>query len=359
MQTNYFHKVLIKWDKIKRILIHSPSWIGDAVLCLPTIAAIKQTLPDAAIEILCLEKLKEIYATDKNIDAVITYPKKTLNLAEIFKLSQKIRAKHFDLALLLPNSFVSALMVFMARIPYRLGYAAQLRGTLLTNFVEFDPEFRRLHMADYYFKLTGLIGYFDMVNAGLRLSEEDKHAAQTFIDDHSIIESNPIIVFHPGASKIQKAWVPERYIEVGKYLVKVYDARIVIVGAPSEMKLVDYIQNGIGGCAFSMISQVGIGPHLGIISRAALFIGCDSGYMHAASALGKKLVAMFGPGAPSHTHPLCPSSQCRIIDKALPCQPCQQHFFSECDPTTDGKPLCIDLITSAEVIDAARELLIQ
>jgi heptosyltransferase II len=357
MQTNYFHKILFKKESFKKILIISPNWIGDAILSTPTISVIKRIFPNSSIALLCREKLKDIYTTNNNINNVITYDGKLSNPREMFNISNYLKEQKFNTSIILSNSFKGALIPFLARIPYRMGYNTQLRSILLTNFIEYHPVFRSLHQADYYFKLTGMFGCYEMSDLQLSNSEENLLKAQKFIHDRGISENKKIIVFHPGASKIEKTWHPDRYIKLGKELVDKFDCSIISLGSPMEKDLLEYISHGIGKDAYSCIGFEGIGIHLALIGLASLFIGGDSGYMHVAAALKTKLIAIFGPGAPFHTKPLCNPSKYRIMNRALLCQPCKQHFFKECEPSAFGKPLCLELISPKEIVKAAEELM--
>jgi heptosyltransferase-2 len=227
--------------------------------------------------------------------------------------------------LLLPNSIGAAIALRRAGVTRLAGYDTEYRGFLLEKSMALPA--RRLHQTEYYSNLGKL---FDAES--VPYSVEKHHPKPSFI------------VIHPGASKPERAWNLNRFIEVADALQSL-DKQVMFVSG-EELPMLPY--------------PTAIKPSLfefaGLLKECSLFIGNDSGPLHLAQQCGAPVVGIYGPGDPFVTGPR-PISPSRVVYHAYPCSPCRQRFFKECDPAPTGKPYCIETIATQEVVRAALELI--
>src|SRR5438045_4295336 len=152
-------------DSPVKILVVQPSWVGDAVMATPTLRAIRALYPAAQISYLMRRYVKPVYAGMPWADKLITYrtgktPKKA-GKSQFFELAARLRERRFDLAILLPNSFKSALVCKMAGIERVIGYERDGRGFLLTDKllpVKDRGKFVPTPIVKYYLGLAHYLG---------------------------------------------------------------------------------------------------------------------------------------------------------------------------------------------------------
>jgi ADP-heptose:LPS heptosyltransferase len=145
-------------SKADKILIRGTNWIGDAVMTLPAIRAVRQTLPDAHITLLVKPWVSGIFKGNPDIDEIMLYGDEYKGIVGKLKLAWMIRKKKFETAILFQNAFDAALITWLARIPERIGYLRDMRGKLLTNAVPVDKYTEGHHQIHYYLDLVKSIG---------------------------------------------------------------------------------------------------------------------------------------------------------------------------------------------------------
>jgi ADP-heptose:LPS heptosyltransferase len=255
---------------------------------------------------------------------VIAYPRENWpNLdRETIKSISDFKA---DQTLILPNSFGSALIMKYAGASRLCGYNTEHRGLLLQHSIS-PPSFR-IHQTEYYLRLLKLF--------------EDSPKSYPF-QNHS--ERINRVVMHPGASKIERAWPLERFLQLGEKF-RADGIEVVVVSGEKVST------NGFQSMVSPRLSEFAE-----LLKSASLFVGNDSGPLHFAQQCGTAVVGIYGPGNPITTGPRNVSSH-RVVYHAFPCSPCSQRYFKECEPSENQKPFCIETITVEEVWRASRELL--
>ncbi|KPK88631.1 MAG: hypothetical protein AMJ94_14550, partial [Deltaproteobacteria bacterium SM23_61] len=148
------------WGGVRRILIRSANWVGDAVMSLPAIASVCGGLPRAEVTVLAKPWVGDLFCAFPGLHRVIPYlsPGAHGGIKGRWRLAQELKERRFDLALHLPNSFDSALLSFMAGIPRRAGYSTDGRGILLTHRVPVNGKVKRGHQVEYYLHLIRSLG---------------------------------------------------------------------------------------------------------------------------------------------------------------------------------------------------------
>ncbi len=310
---------------VSRVVVRPPNWIGDAVLALPAIAAIRRHFAGAELTIAAVPAVAAIFRedTDAQPDRVIELP------AESRAVVRALRAPGFDVAVLFPNSLRSAWQLWRAGIPERWGYATLGRGLLLTRRSRPPRGSRQRHQADYYRDLANGLGLPCEVERLPRLAARAPSAdrAEALLVEHGVPDGARLVGFAPGAAYGQaKQWPPDRVAALMARLVEAHDATAVIVGASHDRDaaraIESWLQTHAPGAAARVVNLTGrtsAGALVGLIARMTVFVSNDSGAMHLAAALGRPVVAVFGPTDERRTRPLGDHT---VITAPVFCRPC-------------------------------------
>ena len=324
---------------LARLLVRAPNWLGDAVLSLPAVRDLRRSFPESRLEVLARPWVAPLYGAVPEVDAV----RDSRGVADD---AAAVRGA-FDAAVLLPNSFASALAVWRAAIPERWGYATDLRAPLLTRRPRVPASVRGRSQVYYYRAMLAGVG-LDVsaaADASLRCPEEwwARGAARLGDDGAAWIGLNPGAFFGPA-----KRWVPERYAAAGDLLARHTGARVAILGGAEERVLGEAIAAGMRAPARMLCGETTLPELVGVLSRLRLLVTNDSGPMHVAAALGVPVVAVFGPTDWRETAPV--GARHRLVREPVHCSPC---LLRECP--IDHR--CMRRITVDRVADAALDML--
>lgn len=338
-------------DSIRKILIRSVNWIGDAVMTTPAISAIREHFPHAEITILANAMVSKLFLHHPGIDSIITFDRqgKHHGVAGRLRLAAELRRHAFDLAIILPNSFDSALVPWLARIPARIGKCSDGRTLLLSGRYNAAKGVPRCHEVEYY---LNLIRYFGITGnqtpLHLFVTKEEVNSASALLEEHGIKPDDFILGINPGASYgSAKRWYPDRFAQVALRLADHWSAKVVIFGGPGETAISADIDHRLEGTALNLAGKTSVRELMALIKRCNFFITNDSGPMHIAAAFGVPLVAIFGSTDSSGTSPYSGNSV--VVRKDIDCAPCK---LRECP--TDHR--CMTEVTVDDVVSAALRL---
>lgn len=338
-------------DTSNRILVRAVNWIGDAVMTTPALCAVRQTFPNAEITLLANPLVSQLFQYHPWIDRVITFDRngRHKGVAGRLRLAAELRRERFDLALILPNSFDSALVPFLARIPRRLGKASDGRSLLLTGRYTEPEQAEPEHEIHYYLNLLQHFGMSGGSDSPLLATtvDEDREAA-AFLAARGITGEQPLLGINAGASfGSAKRWYPERFAEVARTLSAEWQARVILFGGPGEQDIVGVIEKNLGSNCLNLAGKTSVRQLMALIKRCSFFITNDSGPMHIAAAFAIPLVAVFGSTDHVGTAPF--SNRAIIVRKATDCAPCK---LRQC-PIDHH---CMTSISADDVIASARRL---
>jgi len=328
---------------VSRVLVRATNWLGDVVMSLPAVRAIRQVFPHAHLAVVARPSVAELYERERSVDQVIRYDARALAAKRAFAAG--LRAERFDCAILLQNAFDAALMAWMARIPERIGYRRDGRGPLLTRAIAVpEPGEIPRHERFYYLELlrrTGLMEHFpDCRTIRLDGIAEAREAGMRRLGELGI--EGPVIGITPGAAYgTAKRWLPERFAETARKL----SGSVVVFGSAAERELCAQVAAVTGG--HNLAGETKLGEFIELVSVCRLFLTNDSGGMHVASALGVPTVAVFGATDDTTTGPA--GDAARVVRAHAECSPC---LLRECP--IDHR--CMTRVTSDAVAAAARQL---
>lgn len=333
------------------ILVWLPSPLGDAIMATPALRAFRSLYPDARITFLAPEFTRQILSPSPFCDDWLVLPK------GFWAVVKTLKSQAFDEAVLLKNSFGSALTVRLAGIGRRIGYARDGRSFLLTDTVRplrsetgpFQPE----PMVDYYLRIAETLGATaDARKPVLTVTDEAVTAVRDKLPPLKALTGPLVILVPGGAFGPSKLWPVERFAALADRLYEAYRAAVVlsIAPVPEEIRIADAICRHAASPVFHLgNSRLSGGELKGLFSLAALVVTNDTGPRHIAIALDKNVVSLFGPNNPQWTQ-TGHAKEIQIVGRG-PCVPCDK-------PTCrHAAHVCMESITVDAVFDACRDFL--
>jgi heptosyltransferase-2 len=303
-------------SNIKRLVIRAPNWLGDAVMALPAIAALRGAVPDSTLAVAAIPSVAPLFAEHTDAD-----PEEILTLDEADHEVRILASGQFDAIVLLPNSFRSAWNARRARIPQRLGYGGNLRGPLLTTRVR--PPKGRVHQSSWYSELVRSLGVTPVERVPrVAVKPHTGERAAALLAQHGIEPGSFIVGFAPGAAYGHaKRWPPSRVAETMARLVKEREATCIMVGAGADRDSGREIESLLPADPriVNLIGRTDLRVLAGVLAACSAFVSNDSGAMHLAAAVGVPVTAIFGPTDERVTAPL---GEHDVLLHQVFCRPC-------------------------------------
>ena len=319
------------------ILIIAPNWIGDAVMTQPLLASIKALYPDSTIDVLASTWVAPIYRACSEVSEVIEAPfeHKQLQWGLRKQIAKQIESKKYQACFVLPNSFKSALIPWLANIPLRIGYRGEMRFGLLNVVLDNPSKVNRPPMLEHYLALSKLLNDDEVIEGQPSVSIEmtprlnvSKNAMQSVERklQSANINLGSIYVMCPGAEYgPSKRWPTDHFASVATQLVSNNpDLHIILLGSQSDQILGAEIASLAkqNSHIHDWCGNTSLDEAIALIGMSKAVISNDSGLMHIAAALQTPQVAIFGSSDPAHTPPL--SEKAKVIWLNLPCSPCHK-----------------------------------
>ncbi len=341
-----------------KILIRATNWLGDAIMALPALRAVRSRFPEADIAIVARPYVADIYRDQQICNQLITYDPNGAHagFSGRERLAAELRALKFDVALLLQNAFDAAWLAWRVRIPERIGYARNGRSLLLTKSVPVPkPGEIPAHERFYYLELLRRVGWIQSLPEtdfiSLTVLEEKRRNAENFLRRAGARTGVLRIAIAAGASYgSAKCWPPSRFAALANRLQSLMDADVILFGPAAESAVSNAIAAEMRRPPIDLTGKTAIAELPALLSQCHLFLGNDSGAMHVAAAVGLPVVAVFGPTDPQGTAPVTP--RCNIVQEKPYCSPC---FLRHCP--TDHR--CMTRITPEMVEAAAKTWLLK
>lgn len=316
------------------ILIIAPNWIGDAVMTQPLLATLKVQYPDSKIDVLASTWVAPIYRACSEVHEVIEakFEHRRLQWALRKQLAKELSDKKYQACFILPNSFKSALIPWLANIPFRIGYRGELRFGLINLALDNPSKLNRPPMVEHYHALSQLL--IEELTASsnkeliphLSISSAAIQSIQAKLQSVKIDPSN-IYVMCPGAEYgPTKRWPTSHFAQLAQQLITENPKQqIILLGSKGDHALAQEIQSQCnqGIHIHNWCGETSLDEAIALIGMSKAVISNDSGLMHIAAALQTPQVAIFGSSDPAHTPPL--SDKAKVIWLNLPCSPCHKR----------------------------------
>ena len=357
----------------KRILVFMPSWVGDVVMATPTLAALRAEFPDARLDALLREPLAPLLEHCPWVDRVLCVPPKgrkilaseplvpsptrqviTAGRRGVVPVARWLRGGDYNLAVLLPNSFRSAMVARMARIHRRVGYDRDGRSLLLTDRLlprRVGGRFVPVPAVDYYLAIARYLGAHP-ANHRMALFTDpqfDDHVG-AMLEACGITAAERLVIMTPGANYgAAKLWPLERFAAVADRCHKEMGLDVAVAGSPRERAILDELCRIAETPVVNLQARgFGLPEVMSTIKRARLVISNDTGPRHIAAAFGTPVVSIFGPTDPAWTD-IGFEHERQVMEKVF-CGPCQ---LKRCP--LDHR--CMTRIDTARVVEEVRLLL--
>lgn len=334
-----------------KVLIRATNWVGDAIMALPALRAVRAKFRHAHIAIVARPYVADIYKDQSLCDELIHYDPQAQHRGFRGRelLVKDLRTRNLDMALLFQNAFDAAWLAWHAHIPQRIGYARDARRLLLTRAIPVPkPGEIPPHEKFYYLELLRRAGWIDSLPDDPHITLQVSNAARqraslTLLEAGSRPNAMRIAVGAGASYGSAKCWPPDRFAAALNAAVAQTDADVLLFGTPAETPVSSAITNDLRRAPIDLTGKTPIADLPALLSQCHLFLGNDSGAMHVAAAVGLPVVAVFGPTDPHGTAPVTP--RLTIVQQKPYCSPC---FLRRCP--TDHR--CMTSVTP-DLVQAA------
>jgi heptosyltransferase-2 len=341
----------------ERILVRATNWIGDAVMSLPALHALRERFPRAHISILARPWVAGLYGREPFCDELIPYdvPSGVRGWRAKWEVARQLRQRQFDCCILLQNAFESAAVAWLAHIPVRIGYDRDGRRWFLTHPVVVPrkgeiPPHQRFYYLELLRRAEIISGYPHDATISLTGAGEAALAGKRRMEEMAL--GKRIIGVAPGAAYGgAKRWLTERFAEAAISIARERQADVVVFGSMQESPICQVVCEAITSAGVRCADVSGkttLAELIELMAACELCLTNDSGPMHIASALGVPTVAIFGATDAAATGPA--GTRARIVQEPVECSPC---LLRECP--IDHR--CMVRVETGRVVGVALNLL--
>ena len=299
-----------------RIAVRAPNWLGDAVMALPAIGAVRARYREGSVSVLAVPAVAPLF-----LEQTSASPDDVVSLDDRAREMDALQGGRFDAVLLLPNSFRTAWMARRAGVRERWGYRSGGRRWLLTRAVARPSG--HVHQVEYYRRLVRALG----IDAGddlplVAVTEETGRRASALLQEHRVTTVGPLVGFAPGAAYgYAKRWPPPRVADVVVRLTRERGATCLLVGAAGDREAGREIESALPRDirVVNLIGRTDLRVLAGVLAACDAFVSNDSGAMHLAAAVGVPVTAIFGPTDERETSP---AGNHDVLVEPVFCRPC-------------------------------------
>jgi len=344
-------------------LVRAPNWVGDAVMALPALRELRRIFAGSHITLAARPWVLGLFDGEQLADNLISLAGSGGifgRAAHFVSEAARFRRERFDYAVLLPNSFGTALAARAGGAKKIAGYATDARRLLLDQVIPFEPGFKTLHQVRYYLniaahietEITGKSAVDFHCEPRLEVSEEQRQHARSMLERFGVGAGaglGSILAINPGATNSSaKRWPAERFARTADHLNEREGFQTVVVGAAGDRPVAEEVARLMRTDAAVIAGETSIAELKAVLACAALVISNDTGTSHVSAALGVPTVVVFGPTEHVSTRPL--SQRSVVVRHDVECSPC---MLRECP--IDHR--CMTRVEVDDVYVAAQALL--
>lgn len=330
----------MKAASFERVIVRAPNWVGDAVMAEPALRRFRDLFKHARLAIFASPWVAGLYEDEGLADEIISA--EVRGVRAFFKESRGLRARQFDLAVLLQNSFSAALLARAGGIRHVAGYPTDGRRLLLDPVIPLDPHGKTRHQVFYYGRIVSFLESAltdrrgsdtgehltrgDAVAPRLRATAAARDRAASLLAEQAApgMESPgnaPLLVLSPGATNSRaKRWLPERFAELADKLSGKLGFQTVIIGSAGDIEVAQTVTRAMRTHVAQLAGKTDLPTLKGLLSTASVLISNDTGSAHVGAALGIPTVVVFGPTEHFATRPY--SDKAIVVHHPVECSPC-------------------------------------
>ncbi|MEW6721362.1 MAG: lipopolysaccharide heptosyltransferase II [Thermodesulfobacteriota bacterium] len=345
-----------------KLLVLRYRFIGDTILTVPFLRNLRKAYPDARIDMVVAPYSSDVLAGIPYVDEFLVYDPPTIHadstgrhrtLLSKARFVAELRRRRYDKAYVLKRSLSSAILAFLSGARERIGFDTEGRGLLLTKRVPYRRDRHEVLNFLEVLRADGVPVVDDHLEAWI--SEEESAFAEKFLARQGFDGRSRLVAIHPFTANRDRSWHEDNFVAVANALQAGHGVRVLLFGGKGDTDLAAGIAERIRPAPISVVGASDLRGTMALLSKCSLLVCNDSGIMHLGAAIGVPLVALFGPQTPDLFGPW--GKRCRVLTKRFQCCPCRQKFFTECEPSPRGKPMCMEAIAVDEVVAAASEAL--
>ena len=340
-----------------RLLVIKPSSLGDIVLALPAVAALRRWCPGATLTWLVKPEWREILEGNPDIDEIVTLPASACSLLQTVAL---LRSKRFDLVVDLQGLFRSGLLALLTGAPVRVGFAGAREGSsfFYTHRVSLPVpkapwRFLDMHAVDRNLAVAASLGAdIESVQFPIPSFPSDELAIEGWLEQAGVQPGDQLIAIAPLDRGGVRSWPLERFVAAARALSQARGVRIVLMGTSADSRISAEFRKAVGDKLVDLLGKTRVRQLGTLLRRVHVLIANDSAPIHIAAAVGTRVVALFGPTSPVRSRPYADGHV--VLRVPIACSPCEKR--------TCANPKhfeCLTAITVAEVVEAAMRLLEQ
>ncbi len=341
--------------EIKRILLIKTVALGDLILLLPTLKALKETFPRSNLILLTTPRVREVVEGQSFIDETIFF--NPTNLPSLINIGKLLRKKDFSLVIEAEHYYrFTTILAYLTGAPWRVGFdlPGQGRRGLFNILVPYHIDW---HEVENFYQLAVAVGARkkkEIKLEPLATSKEDERKVKDFLRKEGVKKQDSLIVLHPSTSPRapSRRWESEKWADLAEIL-RAKGYRLVISGSSSEDEAVKELLAKLNFKPIVTAGKLNLKEFAVLLRKAVLFIGVDTGALHLAAAEGVPVLGLYGPNTPTKWGPYGVKN--RVIYYPLACSPCIRQYQGVV--TNCRQNLCLQQITVEEVFQAALELL--
>jgi lipopolysaccharide heptosyltransferase II len=340
----------VKLKGREKFLIVRTDRIGDVVLSLPVLEAIKRKYPDSQVTMLVSSYTRDLLLNNPWVDETII--DEQAGLGQFYRLARLIREGKFDVAVLLRPTLRLALLLFLSRIKVRIGTGYRAYQVLFNYKIYQHRKTIERHELEYNLDMLAPLGISSEGSVPrIFLSAEEGKSSRRMLEDLNVNPQDTKIVIHPGSGHSSLNYPLEKLALLADKLIEGFSARIVLTGSKKESDISEKLKGSMVNQPIDLTGKTDLRALCALLNAADLFISSSTGPMHVAAALGTPVVALFsplfvaspkrwGPYGEEHEVVLPPVSTC------YKCEPEKCSYFN-----------CMDMIEPDEILSRVKNIL--
>lgn len=298
-------------EQFKNILIIKPSSLGDIVMALPALSALRRNFPDARISWLVRPEFASLLEGHPHLNDIILFDRKFFGkawysrhaLGAILRLIMKLHRSRFDLVVDLQGLFRTACLGWLSGCKNRFGMAnaREFAPVFYTHKTEQDKD--NPHVVDYYLRIIRDTGASDIrVEWVFGQDANMVDSVESLLADHGVKGDNYAVLI-PGSAHSGKCWPAERFARLADRISSQFGLSIVVIGAESEKAIAKQLEAATDVAIANLAGLTSLRELIYLLKAAKLVVSNDTGPGHIAAALGMPLVLIFGWSNPVRLFP--------------------------------------------------------
>ena len=314
-----------------KILVIQTAFIGDAILTLPLIQALKLNYPKSSIDVIVVPRTTEIFTNHPAISKIIQYDKRggDRGLKGLLQLRNKLNAQNYDLVIVPHRSLRSALLAWLLRPKISIGFDRSAGRWLFKKIIRYDSS---IHEIERNLSLLGPLKLPTVANVLPRLypSNQDMHIIDSILIEYGLNQYKNILALAPSTIWNTKRWPADRFAAVCKQIVSENIAIVLIGGKEDDGLCKEIMRIAQAKNVFTVAGKLSLLQSAELIRRCKVLISNDSAPMHIAVAIGTPVVAIFGATIPQYGFAPRGPHDVVVETNGLKCRPCSIHGGNIC-----------------------------